>query len=262
MTAADPAAKLSTLLNSLRRQHAESAGAIIAPCNGYVDPAEPLLCEFVRAFLVWESTTAKAAAAIKRLEAAVVDFNELRICMPDELIRMLGKNYPRAEERAQRLRAALNDLYTRQHAVTLEHLTRLSKRDAKEFLDSLEGVPRFVLSRVLLLTQSGHAAPIDSRIHRRLIEAGIVEADSTPEEAAGQLEKRIRAGEMLETYSLLQAWADELPVTSSPAAHHDEPARHTHKSAGSAAANTSTAAHAPKPAPKPSPKVAKPAKKK
>lgn len=260
MTAADPAAKLSTLLNSLRRQHAESAGAIIAPCNGYVDAAEPLLCEFVRAFLVWESTTAKAAAAIKRLEAAVVDFNELRICMPDELIRMLGKNYPRAEERAQRLRAALNDLYARQHAVTLEHLTRLSKRDAKEFLDSLEGVPRFVLSRVLLLTQSGHAAPIDSRIHRRLIEAGIVETDSTPEEAAGQLEKRIRAGEMLETYSLLQAWADELPVSSS-SPHHDEPARHAHKAAGTSAA-ASNSGHASKPAPKSAPKVVKPAKKK
>ncbi len=248
MTASDPSAKLNTLLNSLRRQHAEAAAAVISPCAGYVDHAEPLLCEFVRAFLIWESTTAKAAAAIKRLETAVVDFNELRICMTDELIRILGKNYPRAEERSQRLRAALNDLYARQHTVSLEHLTKLSKREAKEFLESLEGVPRFVVARVLLLTQSGHAAPVDGRIHRRLVEASITDSGTEPEDVAGQLERRVRAGEMLEAYSLLQAWADELPIS---AAAHDDHAKSTlkpsaaHTKPGAAPAKPGTAAAAP-----------------
>lgn len=178
--------------------------------SAYLDHAEPILCEFVRAFLVWESTTAKAAAVIKRLDQSLVDFNELRICMTDELLRLMGRGVPRVEERAQRLRVALNGVYAREHAVTLEHLATLSKREAREYLESLDGVPRFVSARVMLVCFSAHTAPVDSRILRRLIEAQAAEANASPDEVAGQLERRVRAGEMPETYALLQAWADDL----------------------------------------------------
>jgi hypothetical protein len=214
MSPADPTAKLNGLLTTLRKQYPDAANGAAGPCQAFVDHQESTLCEFVRSFFLWECTCARAAAAIKKLAAAIVDFNELRICMPDELVRLMGRTYPRAEERAQRLRAALTDLYARQHAVTLEHLAKLSKREAKDFLDSLEGVPRFVSTRVFLLALSGHAAPVDGRIARRLIDAGVLEDDCTPEDAAGTLEKRVRAGEMLEAYALLQAWADDGPAAS------------------------------------------------
>jgi hypothetical protein len=188
--------------------------AASAQRRGFVDEREHILCEFIRSFLLWEATGARAAAAIRRLEQGLVDFNELRVCMPDELARLLGKTYPRCEERCLRLRTALNAIYAREHRVTLEHLARMSKRETKEYLESIEGVPRFVSARVQLLALSGHAAPIDGRIHRRLIDAEVVGADSTPDEAAGQLEKRVRAGEMLETYALLQAFADQTPEPS------------------------------------------------
>lgn len=216
MTATEHSKEVTALVRKLRGEYPQAleAAASAGPA-AVVDPAEPLLGEFVRAFMIWESTTAKAEAVLKRMADAVVDFNELRICLPDELARMMGERYPRVEERALRLRAALTEIYHRQHAVTLEPLMTMNKRDAKDYLDSLEGVPRFVSARLLLLCLGGHAAPTDGRIAKRLIEAHITENGSTPEAAGATLERLVRAGEMVEVYRLLQAWADDAPLNYS-----------------------------------------------
>lgn len=207
MSAADQSKELQSLLKKLRDQHAAALTAAPDPCP--IDCAEPLLGQFIRAFFLWESTTAKAAAAVKKLESAVVDFNELRHCLPDELAKIVGERYPRIAERSLRLRTALNRIYVREHAVTLEHLTTLGKREAREYLDAIEGVPAFVSARVCLLALSGHAAPVDSRIHRRLVEAKVIDESMSVEDAASHLERKTRAGELPEVYLLLQAWADE-----------------------------------------------------
>lgn len=202
-------ARLSAFLESLVKDYPDGAGEISVLSGVLLDPAEPVLCEFVRSMLLWESTTPKAAAAMKRIESRVVDFNELRVCLARELLEMLGERYPRAAERAQRLRAALNDLYSRAHAVTLEHLTGTGKREAWTYLESLEGVPPYVVARVMLLSLGGHAAPVDGRILQCLVAAGAVEEGTTAEVVAGTLERRVRAGEMVPTYLRLQSAADE-----------------------------------------------------
>ena len=131
MTATEHSKEVIGLMRKLRSEYSHALEADAAP-QAVVDPAEPLLGEFVRSFMIWESTTAKAEAVLKRMADAVVDFNELRVCLPDELARMMGERYPRVEERALRLRAALNEIYHRQHAVTLEPLLTMNKRDAKD----------------------------------------------------------------------------------------------------------------------------------
>lgn len=235
MSTGDTGKELSSLLKKLRSAHADvleagpGGGSGGGGGNGgaFIDAEEPILGHFVRAFLLWESTTPKGAAAAKKIEAAVVDFNELRVCMPDELVALIGERYPRAAERAQRLRAALNEIYSREHRVTLEPLLKLSKRDAKEYLDSLEGVPGFVSARVSLICLGGHSAPVDGRILRRLVDADIVGAAAGPDDAAGILERKLRAGELLEAYLLLQAHADELSLSAevSAAKPGENPAR-------------------------------------
>lgn len=217
MTATEHAKEVVALMRKLRGEYGSAIEPVASSAPPPVDPAEPLLGEFVRSFMIWEATTAKADAVLKRIADAVVDFNELRICLPDELGRMMGERYPRVEERSLRLRAALNEIYHRQHAVTLEPLMTMNKRDAKDYLESLEGVPRFVSARLILLCLGGHAAPADGRIARRLVEASIAEPGCTPDAAGASLERMVRAGEMLEVYRLLQAWADDAPLNYSEA---------------------------------------------
>lgn len=231
MSAADQSKEFATLIRRLRADHGTDVAGETAP-PALIEPGEPMLAELVRSMLMWEATAAKSDAAFKRFHEAVVDFNELRICLVDELIRMMGERYPRAEERAQRLRAALNDIFLRNHCVSLEHLSRMGKRESREYLDTLDGVPRFAASRVFLLCLGGHAAPVDGRILRRLIEAGIVEPGATPESAASVVERSVRAGELLETYQLLQAWADALPLTAAePAPDAPRPKRDSRSAA-------------------------------
>lgn len=199
--------ELAALLKQLRADYPQALESATEAAP--IDPAEPLLGLFVRSFLIWESTLAKAALALKRVELSVVDFNELRVCMPGEMIRVLGERYPRAEERARRMRTALNAIYSREHKVSLERLTEMSKRESREYLETLDGTPRFVAARVALLGLAGHMAPVDGRMTRSLIERGVIEAEATPEAAAANLERKVRAAEMPECYALLQAWSDD-----------------------------------------------------
>jgi hypothetical protein len=213
VTANEHAREVVALVKKLRADYASA----LEPCECAppIDRGEPVLGEFIRSFMIWEATSAKAATVLGRIESSVVDFNELRVCLPDELVSMMGERYPRVEERALRLRAALNEIYQRQHAVTLEPLSALGKREAKDYLDSLEGVPRFVSSRVFLLCMGGHAAPVDGRIARRLVESEVTDPGSTPDAAAASLERKVRAGDLGEVYRLLQAWADDAPLNYS-----------------------------------------------
>ncbi|MBC7773097.1 MAG: hypothetical protein H7210_11415 [Pyrinomonadaceae bacterium] len=207
----DHSSKLSLLLERLARAYPD-----IQPTptpqwgQPMIDEGEPMLSEFVRSMLLWESTTAKAEAALKRIQTGVVDFNELRVCLPGELVGLMGETYPLARERAERLRAALNEIFTRGHAVTLKHLAELGKREVLHYLESLSGVPQFVAARVALLFLGNHAMPVDSRILRVLLEAQAVAPGETQDSAASMLEHRIRAGELMIAYLHLQARADEL----------------------------------------------------
>ena len=62
----------------------------------------------VLSFLMWESSTAGALAAYQRLREQIVDFNDLRVCMPHEAADYIGQNRGPGLERCQRLRATIS----------------------------------------------------------------------------------------------------------------------------------------------------------
>jgi hypothetical protein len=163
----------------------------------------------VMSMLMWESTTEKAANAYTRALGRIVDFNDLRVCMPDEIEALIGVRYPRALERSQRLRAMLKDIYNREHAVTLDRLADLGKRDVKIYLDSLDGMVPYVSGRVLLLGFDGHAVPADEQLRDRLIEAGAADESADVTELSNWLARRIKASDSLGAHLALQRWVDQ-----------------------------------------------------
>lgn len=197
---------LARLLRTLEG-NGEVRAAPIPECG-----VEPLLYEFLRSFLMWESSVSMAETAIVRLLGGVVDCNEIRIFLPYELSEMIGEKYPRSMERALRMHSALNELYDREHDVCVECLREMSKRDARAYLLSLEGVPSFVASRVLLLGLDGHAFPMDERLVTLLAGEGIVKKSSTVEAATNRMERFVHAGEAAQAYLAIEAWADTQPL--------------------------------------------------
>lgn len=170
---------------------------------------DPVLRELVRSYLVWESTTPKAEAALKRIDQAVVDVNELRVCMPTEIAQIMGANYPKAEERATRLRATLNDLYRREHCLKLFHLTEKSRKESRAYLETLAAIPAFVAARVAVLKLGINVVPMDERQLQCLKNARAVATTTDLPTALGMVEKAVKAADMPETAYALQAWSDE-----------------------------------------------------
>lgn len=212
MTAPDPARRLATLVKKTRPE--PGAPAYTPPATP--DGGDAIVQELLLSFLMWEAGPGRAEAALKRLLHTVVDYNELRVCLPDELADAIGDRFPRALERCARLRSALNDIYRREHAVALQRLHTMPKRDAWQYLASLEGVPGFVAARVTLLPLGGHAFPLDERLHAALRDEKAIPPELTVDEASGWLERQFHAGEAAPAYLAIEGWAAQRPAPKAP----------------------------------------------
>lgn len=185
------------------------AAAAPAPADDCLFHADHVLREFVRSFMMWDAPSTRADTAMDRIGRACVDINEFRVCLLDEMVAIIGPAYPGATERCERLRAALNEVYKREQGLRLGHLTGLPKRDARAYLESLTHTPPFVVARVALLMLGIHAVPVDERLLTQLVNAKVLEPDTTLDAAQSTLERSIRAGDAARACSLLQSWADD-----------------------------------------------------
>jgi endonuclease III len=162
----------------------------------------------IKSFLIWDSTTSKASGAYKRIMERVVDYNDLRVTMSHEIVEWIGPRYPRAQERCQRIRAALQHTYKREHAVSLDRLHSLGRREVKHYLRSLDGISPYVADRVTLLCFEAHCVPVDERLRKALITAAVCDDTVTVNDLSSWLARQVKAANSTETHYVLQAWTD------------------------------------------------------
>lgn len=171
-------------------------------------PHDDPIATLVMSFLLWESTMDKALAAFERLRTEVVDFNDLRVCMPHETMEILGPRYPRVQERCQRLRAVLRSIYLREHSVSMDKHKTTGKREVKKYVDSLEGVVPYVASRLLLLSFDSHAIPVDEQLRACLAKIEVCEPQMELVDLATWMGSQIKAEDAAGAHYALQAWAE------------------------------------------------------
>ena len=174
---------------------------------GSADWSDPI-AHLVHAWLLWESSTTQADAAMEKIIESRVDFNELRVSLPHELAMIVGKRYPRHEERFTRLKQTLQAIYLNQHAMTLEHLRDLSKKQAKTYLDRLTGMHPFVSSRVLSIAFGGHAIPADEQLVEVLIEHGVITEQVETKVVISWMTAQVRAADAEWAIPALQSVCD------------------------------------------------------
>ncbi|MBL8963780.1 MAG: hypothetical protein KF787_10530 [Phycisphaeraceae bacterium] len=206
MSSTDPGKRLATLIKRLRARFGPALADDPPNSPSWIDP---LVDELIYSCLLWEATTSQARNAFKRLKDAYIDYNELRVGLPEETAAVLGERYPRGEERAARLRAILFDLYQREYAVSLSSQVDGGKRDTRSYLESLDGIPPFVVDRMMLIRFGGHAVPTDERLAALLAANGVLSPSMTAQEAASWLSRQIKAEDAHEVWPLLRAWSDE-----------------------------------------------------
>lgn len=220
MSANEQATAFQNVLDQLKAKYEP------AEANTDLEPIRQL----VYSFLLWDCTTSRADNAFKRIEETYVDMNDLRVSRTEEIMDVLGKTYPSAEERVARIKASLRDVYLREHAVSLATVREGGKREARKYVDSLEGMHPFVAARVCLVGMDCHAVPLEERLLGKLIKGGVFEQDTPLDKAAGTIERHVKASEGLETYLILQAYSED---TSADGSELAEGAAKTKKKSGS-----------------------------
>ena len=191
-----------TKFSALIKRHAQPEHTVDPNA---VDPVALL----ISSFLMYDAPSHMAEAAMQKIRSATVDFNEFRVSLVEEMVQIIGVRYPRAEERCKAMRRVLYDIFRNRHAVSLAHLEGHPKQHIRQYLDNLDGMIAFVSNRVGLLRYGVHAIPVDQTTYELLIDEGALSPTVSLSDAAGVLERNIRAGHGLESYFALQAAADK-----------------------------------------------------
>jgi len=166
--------------------------------------AQEPLAALVRGAMSFDVTDAKAAEAMKHIQREFVDLNELRVATDLEIQELLGVRYPVIERRVAMITQSLNDIFEREHTMSLDRLRTVSKRDARQFLRELPEIHPFVEAYVMLFAFDGHCFPIDDEILALLREHGPVDGETPLEEAQRFVEHHLKAEECYEFYAALR----------------------------------------------------------
>ena len=193
---------------ALVKKYGAGSPAFDTPVLAGLEPNDPLALLLTN-YLLWESTPQLAKDALERIARVVVDVNDLRVMLEREVIETIGEKYPFVEERAQRLRATLNDVFRRQHRTSLDHLRNASRKDQRAYLEGLAEIPPFVSGRTLLVAFELPAAIADDTTVELLHQQGAVEPRATTLEVVQWIGKSHRIEELAKVHHALSQMASE-----------------------------------------------------
>ena len=200
------AGRLLRLCRKLRR-------SLGAPAEGeHDDPVE----EIVLGFFSSVASEAKALTALNKVKKHFVDFNELRVCRDVELVQLLGSTFPQSREVGQNIVKVLQQIFDHNDSIHLGQLRESGKREAKTFLEKIEGLNAYVTARVMLLCLEAHAFPVHKPMLTMLRGEEVVAPDVDEAEVQGFLERQIPAKDILKYYLLLRKHADRYKGPETP----------------------------------------------
>src|SRR5215208_8459678 len=187
---------------------------LMKDCKPEPRQAQDPLHALVRGAMSFDVPDARAEEAMKVVAQEFVDLNELRVATELEVQDLLGSRYPEIVRRVLMITQTLNNIFEREHTLSLDRLKTVSKRDARQFLRELPDIHPFVEAYVMLFAFEGHAVPVDNQTLTYLKAQGIVEENTTVDEAQRFIEHAMKAEECADLYACLRRTAQ---------AHADEP---------------------------------------
>ena len=145
-----------------------------------------------------------AESAIKRFNDYFIDLNDLRVSRMEEIVEMLGQDTAISRNIASTITLVLRNIFNDYHKVSLEVLKKTGKRPARQILEKMEGLNRFVVDYCMLTSLQGHAIPLTEGMIEYLRSNQLVHPDADGQQIEGFLAKQISAKEGYEFYALLR----------------------------------------------------------
>ncbi len=143
-------------------------------------------------------------AAIKRLADYFIDWNDLRVSRAEEIVEVLGKDAPLTRDIALTITRVLQGIFNEYHRVSLEALKKIGKRPARQALEKIDGISRFVVDYCMLTSLQGHAIPLTRKMVEYLRSNELVDPEADEQQIGGFLAKQISARNGYDFYALLR----------------------------------------------------------
>jgi endonuclease III len=202
------AKKIKKLFGQLKRAHGLE----------YPEPPGDLVEVLVLAVLSTNTSDRRARVGLNRIIENTVDINEFRVTSPGDMPSIFGSDYPDSVRRSKALAEILGDVFNRENAMSLVKVADKSKREARDYLESLAGSSPFVAAYVLLWGLGGHAIPVDDHLAAVLRKEEWVDPAAEPAEIQAFLERHIPAAEGKAMATSLRRYAATKSPKTSPAA--------------------------------------------
>ena len=155
--------------------------------------------------IISENMSEKATgSAIKRFSDHFVDLNDLRVSQAEQIVEMLGDDKPVTRDIAATITTVLQSIFNQHHRVGLEALKKIGKRPARQALEKIDGVSRFVVDYCMLTSLRGHAIPLTKKMIEYLKSNELVDAEADEQQIGGFLAKQISAKNGHAFYALLR----------------------------------------------------------
>ncbi|MFW6132870.1 MAG: hypothetical protein ACOC8F_03160 [Planctomycetota bacterium] len=158
---------------------------------------------FVRAVLEADAADKHADKAVEALEKEFVDYNEMRVALPRELIECIGKDYPGARAKAGRIHEVLTNIFQRFNRVSLEPVSDLPRTELRRRLREM-GMGPYEEGVVASVAFGIPTVPVDETLAGCLAMDEYIEPGSEPDEVQRFLERTVSRKDMPATHALLR----------------------------------------------------------
>ena len=165
---------------------------------------EKVIDAIIYAVLSAEMNEKQADSVIRKFTDHFVDWNDLRVSRVEEIVEVLGKDTSATMDIASTITRILNSIFNEYHKISLESLRKIGKRPAKQALEKIDGITRYMVDYCLLTALGGHAIPLTDGMIQYLRNNELVNPDADDQQIGGFLAKQISARDGYEFYALLR----------------------------------------------------------
>ena len=191
--------KIKSLLSALRKQFKAAA-----PPQG-MEPLDVLTLAILRR----NCTLGEATEGLRRLHEEFVDFNEMRVAPPKDIVDLLQRNMADVRMKAEQLTQTLNRVYDHGNELDLKHLAEMGKRELKEHLRGSLLLDEFGEAYLMSHLFDAPVVPMDDRLAGKLKEEGYFAPDASATRMREVLEEAIPGRSRPEAFELLSQYAAE-----------------------------------------------------
>jgi endonuclease III len=165
---------------------------------------EKVIDAMIYAVISAEMSEKQTDSVIRKFSDYFVDWNDLRVSRTEEIVEVLGKDTSATMDMAVTITMILNSIFNDYHKISLESLKKIGKRPAKQALEKIDGINRYMVEYCSLTALGGHAIPLTDRMINYLRNYELVNPDADDPQIGGFLAKQISAKNGYEFYALLR----------------------------------------------------------